>query len=170
MPTTVHVLRPESVTPIQLYLDRVRRDAASPVEFACVLLYREREYRTLYASSWRPDHLPAAGSDTPFAPYGLTRDAADAIAGEIRRIWGIGGAASAAPPDDLFGLKEEALRRLRDARLKPYGRRSRKNACISSRHSASHTPAITSKRWLCPGSSPARTVDATAPVRGSAAP
>jgi hypothetical protein len=49
-------------------------------------------------------------------------------------------------------------------------RLSRKNACMRSRHSASRTPHTTSNRWLCPGSSPPRTVDITAPVRGSAAP
>src|SRR5262245_21469119 len=60
-----------------------------------------------------------------------------------------------------------------DAALKPTqasARRCRKNCCTRSRHSSSRTPATTANRWLCPGSSPPRTVDVTAPDFGSAAP
>jgi hypothetical protein len=82
-----------------------------------VLLYREREYRAFHGSSWRPDHLPAAGDDGPFAPYGLTEAAASVIARTIRGTWGLE-AAAADLPDDLFGLKEEALAGL-SASLRP---------------------------------------------------
>jgi hypothetical protein len=114
MAAKTHLLRPESVTPIARYLERVRTGVASPVEFACVLLYREREYRTMYASSWRPDRLPAPDEAGPFAPHGLTLEAAAAIGAAVRGAWGTDDASGPVPPDDLFGLKDEALRRLRD--------------------------------------------------------
>ena len=43
-----HILRPDSITPIALYIDRQLKAPDSylvQLEFACVLLYREREYR-----------------------------------------------------------------------------------------------------------------------------
>ena len=92
---------------IALYLERVQPGAsgqASPVEFACLLLHREREYRSMYPSSWRPDRLPAADDDGPFAPYGLTHDAA-AIAATVRITWGTGDASAPSLREDLFGLK-----------------------------------------------------------------
>lgn len=111
MAQKIHILRPQSITPIGRYIDHRRGapgDADVQLAFASVLLYREREYRAFHGSSWRPDHLPAAGEDGPFAPYGLTEAAAGVIAKTIRGIWGI---EAAAPdlPEDLFGLKEEAL-------------------------------------------------------------
>src|SRR5262245_17253633 len=109
----IHLLRPDSITPIHRYLDRLDSGAASPVEFACPLLYREREYRAMYASSWRPDRLPSAGEPGPFAPYGLTRAAADLIAATIRGLWGVEKTSDRLPPEDLFGLKADALSRLR---------------------------------------------------------
>ena len=118
MAAKIHLLRPESVTPIEVYLERVQSGAGSPVEFACVLLYREREYRSMYASSWRPDRLPAAGEDGPFAPFGLTADAAAAIAAAVRIMWDVGDAPFRVQVEDLFGLKQGALNRLRDA-LRP---------------------------------------------------
>jgi hypothetical protein len=106
MAAKIHLLRPESITPIERYVERVQSGAGSPVEFACVLLYREREYRSIYASSWQPDRLPAAGEEGPFAPYGLTADAAAAIAAEVRIMWDVGDAPLRVQVGDLFGLKE----------------------------------------------------------------
>lgn len=99
----MHLLRPESITPIGLYLER-RRQApdsfAVQLEFATVLLYREREYRAMYQARWFSGAIPAPAADSPFAPFDLTEPAAailrSAIAGTV------GG------PDDLFGLKSEA--------------------------------------------------------------
>ena len=78
----VHILRPESITPIGTYLDRRRQHPESfdaQIEFACVLLYRDREYRGMYASGWR-EKKPAPSSDSPFAPFDLTKDAAAELA------------------------------------------------------------------------------------------
>ena len=69
----------------------------------------------MYSSSWRPDRLPAAGEDGPFTPYGLTHDAAAAIAATVRITWGAGDASAPSLREDLFGLKTDALNRLRDA-------------------------------------------------------
>ena len=49
-------------------------------------------------------------------------------------------------------------------------RRARKNSCISSRASSARIPGHDRKAVIVPGRSPARTVDSSAPVRGSAAP
>lgn len=108
------------MTPIGRYLERRRAQPGNyevQLAFSSVLLYREREYRAFHGSSWRPDHLPAAGEDGPFAPYGLTEAAAGVIAKTIRGIWGLE-AAAADLPEDLFGLKEEALAGL-SAALRP---------------------------------------------------
>jgi len=53
---------------------------------------------------------------------------------------------------------------------RPHTRRSRKNACISSRHASSRTPDVTSNRWLRPGRSVPRIAETTAPDFGSVAP
>jgi hypothetical protein len=128
MAARIDILRPESVTPIDRFLDRVCAEPGSyarQIEFACVLLYREREYRAMYASSWRPDRLPVAGSDVPFLPRGLTSDAAEAIASTVRSVWGLGPADATLAPDDLFGLKAGALaglgRVLRPTRAHAFG-------------------------------------------------
>ena len=115
MAAKIHLLRPESITPIAHYLERARAGTTSPVEFACLLLYREREYRSMYASSWRPDQLPAPDDDGPFAPYGLTREAATALGASVRQVWGVDGTTGPSPLEDLFGLKHDALGRLRDS-------------------------------------------------------
>lgn len=113
MPSKIHILRPESVTPIERHFERVESGAASPAEFACVLLYREREYRAMYSGAWRPEHLPQPGEAGPFAPYALTREAADAIATTVRQTWGLETTTGSLPREDPFGLKEQALTRLR---------------------------------------------------------
>jgi hypothetical protein len=111
MSERIHILRPDSITPIERYLEQRRRagaaDYKAQVSFACVLFYREREYRSMYSSSWRPDHLPAASAGSPFAPYDLTPQPQAAIAATVHSIWGL--AKSVDAPEDLFGLKEEAL-------------------------------------------------------------
>ena len=56
------------------------------------------------------------------------------------------------------------------SRRLPADRRWRKNACMSSRHSASSTPPTMATRWLSAGWSSARITDWTAPERGSGAP
>ena len=56
------------------------------------------------------------------------------------------------------------------SRRLPADRRWRKNACMSSRHSASSTPPTMATRWLSAGCSSARITDRTAPERGSGAP
>lgn len=120
MAQRIHILGPQSITPIARYIEYRRAapgDTDVQAAFACVLLYREREFRSFQGSSWRPDHLPAAGDDGPFAPHGLTEAAAGVIAKTIRGIWGLE-AAAADLPEDLFGLKEEALAGL-SAALRP---------------------------------------------------
>ncbi|HET9361945.1 MAG TPA: hypothetical protein VFO58_19465 [Vicinamibacterales bacterium] len=120
MAQRIHILGPQSITPIGRYIEYRRAapgDTDVQAAFACVLLYREREFRSFHGSSWRPDHLPAAGDHGPFAPYGLTEAAAGVIAKTIRGIWGLE-AAAADLPEDLFGLKEEALAGL-SASLRP---------------------------------------------------
>ena len=51
----IHLLGRESVTPIALYIARRDEEQESferQVEFGTVLLYREREYRSMYSSDW----------------------------------------------------------------------------------------------------------------------
>jgi hypothetical protein len=133
MAQKIHILRPQSITPIGRYVDHRRAtpgDAEVQLAFACVLLYREREYRAFYSSTWRPDRLPAAGEHGPFAPYGLTEAAAEVIATTIRGIWGRSGAAAPHLPEDLFGLKEEALAGL-SAALRPIKTHAFANLVVS---------------------------------------
>ena len=105
----VHILRPESITPIGTYLDRRRQHPESldaQLEFATVLLYRDREYRGMYASGWR-EKKPAPSSDSPFAPFDLTKDAAAELAAVFESLrTGVDDGSDR--PDDLFGLKPEA--------------------------------------------------------------
>jgi len=105
----MQILRPESITPIGRYLDERRRrpdDAETQIAFASVLLYREREYLAMYSSRWlMGDATPARSPDSPFAPFDLTVEAAGILARSI--------AVTVSPhviePDDLFGLKSEAV-------------------------------------------------------------
>lgn len=107
----IHILRPDSITPIERYLEK-RRSAADDykvqTEFACVLLYREREYRSMYQSKWRPEKLPAPDPSGPFAPYDLTASAQAVLTNTIRSIWDLEELLPDAP-NDLFGLKQETL-------------------------------------------------------------
>ena len=51
----IHLLRPESITPIATYLDLRAASAASAgahIDFCSVLLYREREYLAMFSSRW----------------------------------------------------------------------------------------------------------------------
>jgi hypothetical protein len=104
----MQILRPESITPIARYLaDRRRQpeDAGTQIAFASVLLHREREYRAMYSSQWLMGATPAPLPDSPFAPFDLTPEAAAiltrAVAGTL--------SPHVNEPDDLFGLKGEAL-------------------------------------------------------------
>jgi hypothetical protein len=108
----VHILRNESVTPIQRYLERARGAPDSfPAQKECsaLVLYREREYRTMFSSSLMAGAVPPRSPDSPFAPFDLTDAGADVLAA----------AATLNPslrlPFDLFGLKPEAIDRLRRA-------------------------------------------------------
>ena len=109
----IHLLRRESVTPIALYI--ARRDEQPErfdrqLEFGTVLLYREREYRSMYRSDWLVRGVrPAASPDSPFQPYDLTPEAADDLAALIDGVQAL----DAPSPDDLFGLKRSALDGLR---------------------------------------------------------
>ena len=81
------------------------------LEFATVLLYREREYRSMYSSDWLVRGVrPAASPDSPFEPYDLTPEAADHLAALIDGVQTLDAPPS---PDDLFGLKRSALDGLR---------------------------------------------------------
>jgi hypothetical protein len=110
----IHLLRRESVTPIALYLarrDELPDSADRQIEFAAVLLYREREYRSMYGSSWWVrGGRPAPSPDSAFVPYDITEDAArdlTAMLDDSRPI-------EAPPnPNDLFGLKGLAVEGLR---------------------------------------------------------
>lgn len=99
----VHILRPESITPIARYLERGRAHPDSYTvqkELAAVLLHREREYRGMHQpwSSGGPLPVPREGS--AFAPYDLTLQGSAALLSQL-------------PPFeqpspfivDLFGLK-----------------------------------------------------------------
>jgi len=121
----IHLLRRESVTPIAVYIARRDDEPESfdrQLEFATVLLYREREYRSMYGSDWLVRGLrPAASPDSPFQPFDLTPEAADHLAVLLDAVQ------SLAPPspDDLFGLKRSALdglsRALRPVKAHAFG-------------------------------------------------
>jgi hypothetical protein len=109
----IHLLRRESVTPIELYITRrdERPDAFDrQLEFGVVLLYREREYCSMYGSDWLVRHIrPAPSPDSPFQPYDITPQAAESLAALIYDD----ALASSPSPDDLFGLKRSAVDGLR---------------------------------------------------------
>jgi hypothetical protein len=121
----IHLLRRESITPIELYITRrgERPDSVDrQLEFAAVLLYREREYRSMYRSDWLVRHIkPAPSPDSPFQPYDITPQAAEDLAALL------GDVALDAPlsPDDLFGLKRSAVdglgRTLRSVKAHAFG-------------------------------------------------
>jgi hypothetical protein len=108
-----HLLRRESITPIARYLARrgeLPDSAARQLEFAAVLLYREREYRSMHMASWWSGARPAPSPDSPFAPYDITAEAAGyltALLDDARLI------EAPSSPDDLFGLKASAIDGLR---------------------------------------------------------
>jgi hypothetical protein len=110
----IHLVRRESVTPIARYI--ARRDEQPDafdrqLEFATVLLYREREYRSMYSSDWLVRGVrPAASPDSPFQPYDLTPEAANQLAVLIDGVQSLDAPPS---PDDLFGLKRSGLDGLR---------------------------------------------------------
>lgn len=115
----IHLLRPESVTPIVTYL--ARSDAAPTrfapqLDLAIALLYREREYAVMYWATLDPPPIPATGS--PFQPYAVTP------AGAAFRAWSLGQGPTFDPQRDLtdsydlFGLKSDVVARL-TATLRP---------------------------------------------------
>ena len=109
----IHLLRRESVTPIGLYVARRDEEPESfdrQLEFAAVLLYREREYRSMYRSDWAVRHKrPAVSPDSPFQPYDITPEAAAYITALLDQTDNLVPDA----PDDLFGLKRSAIDGLR---------------------------------------------------------
>ena len=64
----IHLLRRESVTPIAIYIARCEEQPDSLnrwLDFGALLLYREREYRSMYSSGWvfrGPKQAPAPDS------------------------------------------------------------------------------------------------------------
>lgn len=108
-----HLLRRESITPIARYLARrgeLPDSADRQIEFAAVLLYREREYRSMYSATWRSGARPAPSPDSPFAPYDITAEAAGdltALLDDARLL------EAPLSPDDLFGLKAAGVDGLR---------------------------------------------------------
>jgi hypothetical protein len=113
-PVKIHLLRRESVTPIALYVARRDEQPESfhrQLEFGTVLLYREREYRSMYSSDWLVRGIrPAPSADSPFQPYDLTPEAAAHLAALRDGVQALDAPRS---PDDLFGLKRAALDGLR---------------------------------------------------------
>jgi hypothetical protein len=106
----IHLLRRESVTPIAIYIARCNEQPDSfdrRLDFAALLVYREREYRSMYRSDWVFRGLkPAPAPDSPFQPYDLTAEAAGHLAAAMQ-------VHAPLSPDDLFGLKRSALDGLR---------------------------------------------------------
>jgi hypothetical protein len=106
----IHILRAESITPIGLYIERHRTSPESyqpQLEFASVLLYREREYRAMNNSNWFFHRKkPAPSVDSPFQPFDIT----DEAAADLAAIFGDSPSESATlNKDDLFGLKDAAV-------------------------------------------------------------
>jgi hypothetical protein len=109
-----HLLRRESVTPIATYLARrgeLPDSAERQLEFAAVLLYREREYRSMHMASWWSGTRPAPVPDSPFAPCDITAEGASYLTAMLDdpRFDPF------ASPYDLFGLKATAIDGLRGA-------------------------------------------------------
>ncbi len=106
----IHLLRRESVTPVAIYIARCHEQPDSFdrwLDFGALLLYREREYRSMYSSSWLiRREKPAPAPDSPFQPYDLTVEAAGHLADAMQLH-------APLSPDDLFGLKRSALDGLR---------------------------------------------------------
>jgi hypothetical protein len=106
-----HLLHRESITPIARYLARrgeLPDSADRQLEFAAVLLYREREYHSMHSASWVGGARPAPSPDSPFAPYDITAEAAGyltALLDDANLI--------EVPPRDFFGLKAAAIDGLR---------------------------------------------------------
>jgi hypothetical protein len=102
----VHLLRRESVTPIAIYIARCDEQPDSFdrwLDFGALLLYREREYRSMYRSALLFGRLkPAPAPDSPFQPYDLTAEAAGHLVDAMQ-------VHAPLSPDDLFGLKRSAL-------------------------------------------------------------
>ena len=106
----IHILRAESITPIALYIERHRNNPESyraQLEFASVLLYREREYHAMNSSKWLIDRKkPAPSADSPFQPFDITLEAAADLLG----ILGDNPSESVLlGKTDLFGLKNAAV-------------------------------------------------------------
>ncbi len=107
----IHLLRPESITPIAIYIARCDEQPDSFdrwLDFAALLLYREREYRSMYSSAWVfRRQKPAPAPDSPFQPYDLTPEAAGHLADTLHTL------DMPLSPTDFFGLKRSALDGLR---------------------------------------------------------
>ena len=118
----VHLLRRESVTRIAIYIARCDEQPDSFerwLDFGALLLYREREYRSMYRSAWLFGRLkPAPAPDSPFQPYDLTAEAAGHLVDAMQ-------VHAPLSPDDLFGLKRSALdglhRTLRPVKAHAFG-------------------------------------------------
>jgi hypothetical protein len=104
----IHILRPESITPIALYVERQQTNPESyraQLEFAAVLLYREREYRGMNSAKWFAGEKPAPSSASPFQPFDITPEAAADLAGIVANSAALEGPLTR---NDLFGLKDAA--------------------------------------------------------------
>lgn len=111
-PGPLRVLRPESVTPLGLHLDRARAapgDVAAAADLAAVLLLREREYVELQTrvvgQELREPADPRVWAPWPLVPGG--RRALERMLGLAREAPG-----TPEPPWDLFGVKAEVAERL----------------------------------------------------------
>jgi hypothetical protein len=109
----IHILRPDSITPIALYIVRQRDSPESyraQLEFATVLLYREREYRGMNSAKWFAGTKPGPSVDSPFRPFDITPEAAADLAGIIGAV---ASGSKLLEKNDLFGLKDAAVEGLR---------------------------------------------------------
>lgn len=111
----IQLLRPESLTPIAIYLDR---SAAAPASFqpqfdlTAALLDREREYQAMYLSLSATPVDPRPRDDSPFRPYDLTPDAAEILSRVLLPQTDADLLREPMRPNDLFGLKNEVAGRL----------------------------------------------------------
>lgn len=108
----VRLLRPESVTPLAVYLERARAasaDAGAAADLAAVLLLREREYIGLQTRMINPKVMEPE-DDRVWHPWPLTPDGRRAL----ERSLGIARdePGTPEPPWDLFGVKPEVAGRL----------------------------------------------------------
>jgi hypothetical protein len=139
-----------------------------------------RYLSVFHYARWGPLNIPhlAARSRSPSATS-LRRSLAAAGAYSLRSVEPLFlspprcALAIFGPRSSVLGLRSSVLgprSSVLGLRYSPFARRSSKNACITSRHSASSTRPVTSMRWFSAGCSCARIADSMAPAFGSGAP